>query len=163
MSLWAGQSTQWLQTWPKLSRQAQKWGCLSMCLSVSLLLTKTFRSMTLQSFHRVELEDASLLGAPLFPGAALDTAWDGRCEDLARAVDRLSAIGSQDALILLMSLFSAPKVLHLLCCPSAEHPSLGKFDGLLRHSIQQIPILIFLIRNGYKPASQPACQFVMEA
>lgn len=93
----------------------------------------------LQSFHRVELEDASLLGAPLFPGAALDTAWDDRCEDLTRAVDRLSAIGAQDALILLRSSFSAPKVLHLLrCCPSADHPSLGKFDGLLRHSVQQI-------------------------
>jgi len=66
-------------------------------------------------------------------------AWHDRCEDLARAVDRLSAIGSQDALILLKSSFSAPKVLHLLrCCPSADHPSLGKFDGLLRHSVQQI-------------------------
>ena len=64
----------------------------------------------LQSFHRVEFEDVSLLGAPLFPGVALDTAWDDRCEDL---VDRLSAIGSQDALILLRSSFSAPKVLHL--------------------------------------------------
>ena len=26
----------------------------------------------------------------------------------------------------------------LRCCPSADHPSLGKFDGLLRHSVQQI-------------------------
>ena len=63
----------------------------------------------LQSFHRVELEDVSLLGAPLFPGAELDTAWDDRCEDLTRAADRLSAIGAQDALILLRSSFSAPK------------------------------------------------------
>ena len=70
---------------------------------------------------------------------ALDTAWHDRCEDLARAVDRLSAIGSQDALILLRSSFSAPKVLHLpRCCPSADHPSLSKFDGLLSHSVQQI-------------------------
>ena len=30
----------------------------------------------LQSFRQVELEDSTLLGAPLFPGAALDTAWD---------------------------------------------------------------------------------------
>ena len=28
----------------------------------------------LQSFHRLEFEDVSLLGAPLFPGVALDTA-----------------------------------------------------------------------------------------
>ena len=42
-------------------------------------------------------------------------------------------------MILLRSSFSAPKVLHLLrCCPSADHPSLSKFDGLLRHSVQQV-------------------------
>jgi len=51
---------------------------------------------------------------PLFPGVALDTAWDDLCEDFIRAVDRLSAIGSQDALILLRSSFSATKVIHLL-------------------------------------------------
>ena len=83
----------------------------------------------LQSFHRVEFEDASLLGAPLFPGVALDTAWDDRCEYLARAVDRLSAICYQDALILLRSSFSNPKVLHLLrCCPSADHLSASLTD-----------------------------------
>jgi len=75
----------------------------------------------------------------LFPGAALDTAWHDRCENLAGAVDSLSASGSQDALILLRSSFSAPKVFHLLrSCPSADHPSLSKFDGSLRHSVQQI-------------------------
>ena len=85
----------------------------------------------------MEFEDDSLLGAPLFPGIALDTAWDDRCEDLARSVDRLSAIGSQDALILLRSSFSAAKVIHLLqcCCPSVDHPSLSKYDGLLRQQI----------------------------
>ena len=103
----------------------------------------------LQSFHRVEFEDVSLLGAPLFPSAALDTAWRDRCEDLARAVDRLSAIGSRYALILLRSSFSAPKVLHLQrCCPSADHPSLSKFEGLLR---SKLPIITFLKSNGFRP------------
>jgi len=87
----------------------------------------------------VKIEDATQLRAHLFPGPALDKAWDKRCEDLARAVDRLSAINSQDALILLRSSFSAPKVLHLLrCCPSVGHNSLAKFDALLRRSIQPI-------------------------
>ena len=71
-------------------------------------------NVLLLSFHQVEFEDASLLGAPLFHGAALDMAWDDRYENLARAVDRLGAIGAQDASILLRSSFSAPKVLHLL-------------------------------------------------
>jgi len=62
----------------------------------------------LQSFKRVELEDATLLCAPLFVGAALDSSWENRCEDLARACDRLRLIGAQDALILLRASFSAP-------------------------------------------------------
>jgi len=96
----------------------------------------------LQSLKRVELEDATLLGAPLFVGAALDSAWENRCEDLARACDRLCLIGAQDALIMLRSSFSAPKVLHLLhcsdCSPSANHQALSSFDAILRRAIQLI-------------------------
>jgi len=55
----------------------------------------------LQSFKRVELEEATLLGAPLFSGSLLDSTWDDRCADLARACDRLSSLRAQDALILL--------------------------------------------------------------
>ena len=73
----------------------------------------------LQSFTRVDIADASLLGAPLFHGPALDTAWDKCCGDLALAAERLRDIGSQDALTLLRSSFGALKVLHLLrCAPS---------------------------------------------
>ena len=73
----------------------------------------------------------------LFVGAALDSAWEKRCEDLARACDRLRLIGAQDALILLRSSFSAPKVLHLLrCSPSADHQALSNFDAILRRAIR---------------------------
>ena len=74
---------------------------IGLSLNVSkceLIAHKDFQvdNALLQSFHRVELEDATLLGAPLFPGAALDTAWDDRCNNLTRAVDRLKSISSQD-------------------------------------------------------------------
>ena len=62
----------------------------------------------LQSFERVEISNTTLLGAPLLPGSALDHAWNKRRKELARVVDRLCAIGSQDGLILLRSAFSAP-------------------------------------------------------
>lgn len=92
-----------------------------------------------QSFSKVDIGDATLLGAPLFPGPVLDKTWSDRCDDLARAVDRLATLGSQDALILLRSSFSAPKVLHLLrCSPSVSHPSLDRFDSLLRSAIERI-------------------------
>ena len=45
----------------------------------------------------------------------------------------------QDALILLRASFSATKVLHLLrCSPSLSHPSLERFDALLKQAIQRI-------------------------
>ena len=43
----------------------------------------------LLSFVRVNVSDATLLGAPLFPGPVLDKVWSDRCADLARAVDRM--------------------------------------------------------------------------
>jgi len=54
-------------------------------------------------------------------------------------VDRLKLLGAQEALILLRSSFSAPKVLHLLrCTPSASHPALQIFDDTLKAAIEHI-------------------------
>jgi len=93
----------------------------------------------LQSFQRIDVKDAILLGAPLFPGSVLDRLWSERCTDLSRAVDRLSLIGSQDALILLRASFSAPRVQHLLrCSPSVDNAALSTFDDLLRSALNRI-------------------------
>ena len=93
----------------------------------------------LQSFQRVEPNDVILLGAPLFCGPVLDQAWSDRCDDLSRAVKRLRQLGSHDALILLRSSFSAPRVLNLLrCSPSVSHSALDRFDSLLRSAVQSI-------------------------
>ena len=93
----------------------------------------------LSSFPQVSAADAELLGAPLFPGAALDSAWSKRCDELARAVNRLALIGAQDALILLRASFSAPRVQHLLrCSPSANNSLLQTFDNLLRSAVDRI-------------------------
>ena len=95
----------------------------------------------LQSFTRVDIADASLLGAPLFHGPALDTARKKCCDDLALAAERLRDIGSQDALLLLRSSFGAPKVLHhLRCALSVSHEALEVFDRCLRDAIQHIHV-----------------------
>jgi len=94
----------------------------------------------LQAFMRVNIGDTKLLGAPLFSGAGLDKAWSGRCDDLARAVDRLRLTGAQDALILLRSSFSAPKV-------DAHCLFHIRYSSLLTHSSKRpsraSPILLF--------------------
>jgi len=51
-----------------------------------------------QSFKRVPVSEAFLLGASLSQGPALDQAWSERCNDLTRALERLKLIASQDAL-----------------------------------------------------------------
>ena len=79
------------------------------------------------------------IGSTLFHGPVPDSTWNQCCDDLSRAVERLSSIASQDALILLRASFSAPRVLHLLrCSPSVSHPSLERFDALLKQPIQRI-------------------------
>ena len=37
------------------------------------------------NFTRVDVCDASLLGAPLFHGSELDKSWNGCCDDLAQS------------------------------------------------------------------------------
>jgi len=90
----------------------------------------------LQSFTRRSVDDASLLGAPLFTGPELDRAWSARLAELERAVDRLSLLGAQEALVLLRASFSAPRVQHLLrCSPSVGHEALVTFDSILRSAV----------------------------
>ena len=47
---------------------------------------------TMSSFTFVSVADATLFGAPLFPGKVLDDTWLACCGDLKRAVDRLSLL-----------------------------------------------------------------------
>ena len=90
-------------------------------------------------FSRVEVEESSLLGAPMLPGKTLDEAWSSRCADLTRACVRFCLVSSQDALSLLRASFSSPNVQHLLLCsPSVDLVWLDKFDDLLKSSVSSI-------------------------
>ncbi len=94
---------------------------------------------TLLSFRSVNVNDAELLGAPLFEGQVLNDAWASRCAELATGAKRLEQIDSQDALILLRSSFSAPRVQHLLrCSPSVDNPALVEFDKQLRAAVSRL-------------------------
>jgi len=101
---------------------------------------------TLCSFQRVEMEEAILLGAPLFVGPALDSAWSQRCDDL-RAVDRLSNVSSQEALILLRVSFNAPRVLHVTM---HDHPALEMSTASWGPQSVTLPIPDFPIVSGFR-------------
>ena len=68
----------------------------------------------------------SLLGAPLTEGPSLNDALNVICAELSRAIGRLSLLPAHDALTLLKSSFSAPKIMHTLCCvPCFGNEALG--------------------------------------
>jgi hypothetical protein len=67
-------------------------------------------SPMLQSFIHVLPTDATLLGAPCLAGRMLDTALNDCRVELRRAIERLALLDSHDALVLLRSCFSAPKM-----------------------------------------------------
>ena len=80
-----------------------------------------------------------VIGAPLGSSRALDNTLTLRCSDFRIAIGRLKFISSHDALILLRSSFSAPKVMHYWrYVPCSGHPLIYEFDNLLREGISTI-------------------------
>ena len=103
---------------------------------------------TLAGFVHLQPKQATLLGAPLLVGDAMDNALSTRCADLERSIQRLKLLSAHDSLILLRSSFSAPKLLHTLrSSPCTDHPTLNQFDILLKAGISAIT-------NSYLSASQ---------
>jgi len=91
----------------KIIKEGEELGLIMNTSKCELITHRWFnvQSGTLRSFQRVEVEE-TVLGAPLFVGPAFDSAWSQRCDDLRRAVNRMSNISSQEALILLWASFS---------------------------------------------------------
>ena len=101
--------------------------------------TSTSSKAIFNDFIYLKPMEATLLGAPLTTGPAMDISLSGRCTDLALAIDRLKLLAAHDALILLKASFSAPKILHILRSAScAGHPDLDRFDGLLETGLSLI-------------------------
>ena len=95
--------------------------------------------LSISNFRCVTPEDSVLLGAPLLTGSALDTALSDKCTELATAESRLSLISAHDALMLLKSSLSTPKLLHLLrSSPCTGHSTLATNDNTLRHCVSGI-------------------------
>ena len=110
---------------------------------------------TLNQFQQFTPATATLLGAPLTTGSAMDAELAKRCAALERAVDRLQHISSHDALVLLKNCLSAPKLMHTLrsaCCHG--HESLVKFDHLQRSALSRI-CNVDLTDNQWIQASLP--------
>ena len=88
------------------------------------------------AFRDFVIMTPDILGAPLTEGPSLNDALYARCVELSRAVGRLSLLPAHDALTLLKSSFSAPKIMYTLrCSPSFGNKALEQFDNLLRSGL----------------------------
>ena len=95
--------------------------------------------LLISDFKLVRPEAASLLGAPLLPGTALDTALLDRCSELANCQSKLSLIAAHDALLLLKTSLSTPKLTHMLrSSPCSGHHTLRTIDDQLRSCVTRI-------------------------
>ena len=79
------------------------------------------------------------LGVPLVCGPAMSRILEERCSELERTIGRLKLLASKDALLILRSAFGSPKMLNVLrSSPCVDHPSLVRFDSLLRSGLTSI-------------------------
>jgi hypothetical protein len=93
----------------------------------------------LRDFVQLTPTSATLLGAPLVIGPAMDKCLQQRCDDLERVISRLELITSHDALVLLRASFSAPTMQHTLrSAPCAGCVELSHFDALVRSALSKI-------------------------
>ena len=125
----------------KTDETGASWGGYHLnCPKWELVTLDTFpvSDSYLQSFSSVPIGGVPLLGARLFPGSMLHADWSKRCAGLSRAVEQLSSIGYQDALIVLRASFGAPSVQHLQCYLLYQHSALHTLDDHLKSAVPQI-------------------------
>jgi hypothetical protein len=93
----------------------------------------------LNNFQHIDVINATLLGAPLSTGAAMDLALEKMLIEMEKASSRLRLISSHDALVLLKTSCGSPRLLHLLrSAPCAGHFTLPAIDLTLRRSLSDI-------------------------
>ena len=108
------------------------------------------------NFKETPARAATLLGAPLSSGDAIDSALASKCSDLERMVKRLGLIPSHAALFLLKNALAIPKLLYLLrTAPCFDSPELDKYDELLKSSLSSL-LNIDLTPTPWSQASLPA-------
>ncbi|HSN23338.1 MAG TPA: hypothetical protein VLS45_04085, partial [Methylomicrobium sp.] len=93
----------------------------------------------LQDFQLTSPSEATLLGAPLSAGSAMDTILSVLHDNLKHSVNRLRLLSSHDALVLLKASLGGPKLHHILrSAPCCDHPLLPQIDTTLKSAITQI-------------------------
>jgi hypothetical protein len=110
---------------------------ITKCECISKFATTSVEPLA--EFIQLDTSKATLLGAPLSVGSAMDTTLQKRLLELNRATGRLRLISAHDSLVLLRASCGAPKLLHSLrASPCANHNTLPDIDSALRSCLSYI-------------------------
>ena len=108
-----------------------------------------------KDIKRINMEDFTLLRAPILEGKAVDNVLQEQIAIVERSSTRLSKLQSHDALCLLKNLLAMPKLLYILRTSlSANDPLLHEFHRVLRAELESI-LNIHLSDGQLKQASLP--------
>ena len=89
-------------------------------------ISNQIHSGLLKDFIALTIEESTLLGAPLRRDSALDSGLADKIAKLQTALGRIELLPAQEALIILRSSFSTPRLMHFLrCSPSFDYPLLA--------------------------------------
>ena len=84
-------------------------------------------------------EDSTLFSVPLSRGSALEYCLEEKISKLRSAISRLLLLPAQEALIILRSSFTTPRLMHVLrCSPCFGHHLLQEHDTVLREGLSDI-------------------------
>ena len=92
-----------------------------------------------------------MVGAPLSAGSALDSCLEDKISKLRSGTSRLRLLSAQKAQILLRSLFTKPRLMHVLrYLQCFAHLLLQKRDKVPKEALSTI-VSTRLTHNGYQP------------
>ena len=93
----------------------------------------------LTTFRRTEIEDLTLLGAPILSGRIVDKALKEKTEKLEKAMSKLHLLQSHDALNLLRNSISVAKLLYTpRTSECSDNRQLLEFDKMHRKCITEV-------------------------
>ena len=105
--------------------------------------------------QETDITNATLLGAPLTEGIALEEALVKKVDELNTMSGRLNLLPAHDALYMLQHVVSTPKLMYLLrTAPCMDRTELIDYDLQLRSSLSKI-LNIDLSDNRWQQASLP--------
>ena len=110
---------------------------ITKCELISSVMPVQLQS--LNEFIAVSPPDASLLGAPLLPGALQDALLNKKLEEFKRLSSNIKLINAHDALLILKASSSTSHVFFMLrCSPCLGYVILSQIDEVLKSEISLI-------------------------